>query len=390
MAAAAPIVSMDVLLKDSPTLVIPNPGDLIEGKVIDASKNRILVDIGGVNIGIISGKETRDSMDTLKDLKSGDAIFASVLEQEDEEGFVVLSLRKASQERSWKKFVDAHETGEVINVTAAEANKGGLLLEMDGIKGFIPVSQLAPLHYPRVNGADANLILQKLKKLIGIPLSVKIITLDRENGKLILSERAAFQEERQTALKALKVGAAMEGKISGVVKFGIFVAFEGLEGLVHISEIAWGHVSDPSQFGKVGDQVKVQVIGIEGDKISLSMKRLTEDPWKDAAAQFQVGSTVKGEINRIAPFGAFLKLTDDINGLIHLSEMEKEDGSPVSDPSDVLNVGDVVEAKVIDVNLDEHRIGLSLKALKEKETVAVEAGPETEKKPKKKSAKKEE
>lgn len=385
MAASATIVSMDVLLKDSPTLVIPNPGDLIEGKVIDASKNRILVDIGGVNIGIISGKETRDSMDTLKDLKSGDGIFASVLEQENEEGFVVLSLRKASQERSWKKFVDAHETGEVITVTAAEANKGGLLLEMDGIKGFIPVSQLAPLHYPRVNGADANLILQKLKKLVGIPLSVKIITLDRENGKLILSERAAFQEERQTALKALKVGSVMEGKISGVVKFGIFVAFEGLEGLVHISEIAWGHVSDPSQFGKVGDPVKVQVIGIEGDKISLSMKRLTEDPWKDAAAQFPIGAKVKGEINRIAPFGAFLKLTDEINGLIHLSEMEKEDGSPVSDPGDVLNVGDKVEAKVIDVNLDEHRIGLSLKALKE-----VKAEEGAEEKPKKKSAKKEE
>lgn len=342
-------------------MIIPAPGEIIEGKVIDVTKHRVLVDIGGVNTGIIAGRETRDSLETLKTLGRGDTVLASVLESENEEGFVVLSLRKASQDRAWKGFVDAFETSEVITVKPTEANKGGLLLEMDGIKGFIPVSQLAPLHYPRVNGADANLILQKLKKLIGVALQVKIINLDRENGKLILSERAAFQEERQKALKSLGVGNVVEGKISGVVKFGIFVAFDGLEGLVHISEIAWGHVSNPADHGKVGDAVKVQIIGIEGDKISLSIKRLTEDPWKDIARQFELGRTIKGEINRLAPFGAFMKLTDDINGLIHLSEMIKEDGTPAEDPSDVLHVGQQVEARVIDVNLDEHRIGLSLK-----------------------------
>jgi len=354
---------MEELLKSSPQMLIPNPGEIIEGKVIDVTKHRILVDIAGVNTGIIAGRETRDSMDTIKDLKIGDNVIASVLESESDEGFVVLSLRKASQDRAWQKFVDAFENKDVITVKANEANKGGLLLEVDGIKGFIPVSQLAPLHYPRVNGADANLILQKLKKLIGIPLEVKIINLDQDTGKLILSERAAFREERQKALGDLKVGDVVDGKISGVVKFGIFVAFDGLEGLVHISEIAWGHVSNPSDFGKVGDPVKIQVIGIEGDKISLSIKRLTDDPWKDAAKEFNLGNIVKGQINRIAPFGAFIKLTDDINGLIHLSEMANEDGSSINDPGDVLTVGDTVEAKVIDINLDDHRIGLSLKAL---------------------------
>lgn len=356
-------ISMGDLLKDSPEMVIPEPGEIIEGAVIALSKHRVLVDIGGVNTGIISGRETRDSMETVKELEIGSPVHASVLESENEEGFVVLSLRKASQDRAWQKFVTAFEEKEVVTVKANEANKGGLLLEVDGIKGFIPVSQLAPLHYPRVNGADANLILQKLKKLIGVPLDVKIINLDQDTGKLILSERAAFREERQQALGDLKVGTVVEGKISGVVKFGIFVAFDGLEGLVHISEIAWGHVSNPSDFGKVGDPVKVEVIGIEGDKISLSIKRLTDDPWKDAAKAFEVGKTVTGEINRIAPFGAFMKLTDDINGLIHLSEMAHEDGTQVNDPGDVVSAGQTVEAKVIDVNLDDHRIGLSLKAL---------------------------
>lgn len=360
---AATAINMEDLLKDSPQMIIPDPGELLEGKVISVSKHRILVDIGGVNTGIISGRETKDSMETVKDLAPGDKVYSCVLESENEDGFVLLSLRKASQERTWKKFVDAHEIGDAIEVKATEANKGGLLLEVDGIKGFIPVSQLAPLHYPRVNGADANLILQKLKKLVSIPLTVKIINLDRQNGKLILSERAAFHEDRRKALTGLKVNETVTGKISGVVNFGIFVAFGGLEGLVHISEIAWGHVKDPSDYGKVGDEVEVQVIGIEGDKISLSMKRLQADPWADAAKNFKVGDTVSGEINRLAPFGAFMKLTDDINGLIHLSEMCDADGNPINDPGDILSVGDNVDAKIIDVSLKDHRIGLSLKAL---------------------------
>ncbi|EKD92572.1 MAG: RNA binding S1 protein [uncultured bacterium] len=377
---------MDELLKHSPAMVLPMPGELIEGKVIDVSKNRILVDIGGVNIGIISGREARDTMNTIKTLNQEDAIWACVLESENEEGFVVLSLRKASQERAWRRFLDAYENNEVITVKPNEANKGGLLLEVDGIKGFIPVSQLAPLHYPRVNGADANLIFDKLKKLISVPLSVKIINIDKENGKLILSERSAYQEERKNALKSLKVGSVVKGKISGVVKFGIFVAFDELEGLVHISEIAWGHVKDPSDYGKVGDPVEVQVIGIDGDKISLSMKRLIPDPWAEAAQKFPVDKVVKGEINRLAPFGAFIKLTDDINGLIHLSELVSKDGSPVNEPGDVLTVGDMIEAKVIDVNLEEHRIGLSMKALHSTE----EKEEGAEKKSSKKKAKKDE
>jgi len=361
-AQKGPVNIMEQLLKDAPDIIAPKPGTLVDGKVISIFKNKILVDINGFMTGLISGREARDSVDTLKKIKIGDNISAYVIDEEDNEGYIVLSLRKASQEKTWKKFEEAFERGDVITVNANEANKGGLLLEIDGIKGFIPVSQLAPLHYPRVNGADVNMILQRLQALVGTKFLVKIINIDKENGKLILSEKAAMEEQRKVALTSLKVGQKVKGRISGIVKFGIFVAFDGLEGLVHISEIAWGHVKDPADYGKLGDEVEVLVIGIEGEKISLSMKRLVEDPWLEAAKEFKIGDVIEGEINRLTPFGAFLKLGDDINGLIHLTEITAE---TIKDPSEALKIGDKVKAKVITIEPTEHRIGLSIKALTE-------------------------
>lgn len=351
-------------LAQIPDFKLPVPGELVEGEVIAIYKNKILVDINGISVGLISGREAKDSTETVKSLKIGDTVSAYVIDGENEDGYIILSLRKASQEKTWKKFSDAFEKGLVIEVAANEANKGGLLLDIDGIKGFIPVSQLAPMHYPRVNGADSNMILQRLQELVGLRFRVKIINLDKDNGKLILSEKAAMEEQRQMALEGLKVGDVVTGKISGVVKFGIFVAFNGLEGLVHISEIAWGHVKNPSDYGRLGDEVKVMVIGMEGDKISLSMKRLTEDPWLEATKKYQIGTVIEGEINRVTPFGAFIKLSDDINGLIHISEISSQE---VTDPTQVLHVGDSVKAKVTAIEPDEHRVGLSIKALEQPE-----------------------
>lgn len=372
MAKTATVVPMDQLLEDSPELVVPEPGQLIEGTVITVDKNCVMVDLDGVMTGIIAGRETRDASNTVKELKPGDGVSACVLETENEEGLVVLSLRRASQEKTWQMFLDHYENNKSLKVKPKEANKGGLLLEMDGIKGFIPVSQLAPLNYPRVNGADSAKILARLQKLVGKEFTVKIISLDKDNGKLILSEKAAYADERHEALGKLSVGDVVEGTISGVVKFGIFVAFAGLEGLVHISEIAWGHVTNPNNYGKLGDKVQVKVIGIEGDKISLSIKQLTDDPWAKIASNYTVGSTVKTKITRLAPFGAFVKLTDDINGLIHSSEIP---GQP-ADPSDVLEVGQEVDARVIEVNEKERRIGLSL--LSEEESAAKAAAEESD------------
>jgi len=361
--ATATAHPMDAYIQKMGEFELPVPGQLVEGMVVALFKNKILVDIEGLTTGIISGREAKDSDDTIKNVQVGDPISAYVIEGENDEGYIVLSLRKANQEKTWKKFLDAYENSEVIKVKTNEANKGGLLLEVSGIKGFIPVSQLAPMHYPRVNDADANQILARLQKLIGMEFSVKIINIDKDNGKLILSERAAMEEQRRDALKQLNVGDVVKGKISGIVKFGIFVAFEGLEGLVHISEIAWGHVKNPADYGKLGEEVEVQVIGVDGDKISLSMKRLVPDPWLEAAKKYKIGSIVEGEVNRMTPFGAFVKLNDEINGLIHVTEISED---ALQDPAEVLKLGDRVKAKVIAVEPEEHRVGLSIKALTEK------------------------
>ena len=351
---------MEQLLNAAGDIVLPKPGEFIDGKVIQIQNNRILVDLGGITTGIISGKEAHDSAGTVKTLQLGDQVTTYILDEENEDGLAVLSLRKASQQKTWERFIHSYDNNEAITVTASEANKGGLLLNIDGIKGFIPVSQLAPLHYPRVNGADSGQILVRLQKLIGVPLLVKILNLDKESGKLILSERAAELEERDSALEKLEVGQKIKGKISGIVNFGIFVTFDGLEGLVHISEIAWGHVKDPNNHGKLGDKLDVLVIGKENDKISLSMKRLTPDPWVEATKKYKVGNVIKGEINRITPFGAFVKLDDEINGLIHVSEISETE---ISDPSEVLKVGDTIEAKIINIDPNEHRVGLSINAM---------------------------
>jgi small subunit ribosomal protein S1 len=354
---------MEELLKSATDTVIPTPGALIDGTVVSILKNKVLVDLGSGYTGVISGHEAHDSFGTLKSLQEGDSVTAFVLEDENDDGLVVLSLRKASQKKSWNKFVTAYETNESITVIPSEANKGGLLLNIDGIKGFIPVSQLAPLHYPRVDGADSNQILTRLQKLAGVPLRVKVINLDRDGGKLIFSEKAAEEEKRGEALDKLEVGEKAKGRISGIVKFGIFVTFDGLEGLVHISEIAWGHVKDPHDYGRLGDDVDVLIIGKEGDKISLSMKRLVPDPWIEASKRYAVGTVIEGDVNRITPFGAFVKLDEEINGLIHVSEISEEE---VTDASTILKVGEHIKAKIISIDPEEHRVALSIKALTEK------------------------
>lgn len=355
---------MQSVMKDAPEIQLPKLGDLVDGTVINIINNRILVDLcGGAMVGIIMGKERQDSMKTADELKSGDPVKAVVVEDENEDGFLVLSLRKAAQNLAWDRFLHMYESGETFEVSAQEANKGGLLLEIDSIKSFIPVSQLAPMHYPRVNNANSQEILKRLQKLIGIKFNVRIINVDKENGKLILSERAAFEHERSKSLGGLKIGKKVRGRISGVVKFGIFVAFDGLEGLVHISEIAWGHVSNPADYGKIGDEVDAMIIGVEGDKISLSMKRLVADPWVEAAKKYKVGDIIEGKISRITSFGAFIQLEPEIHGLIHLSEISDE---KVDDIEKFIKVGQHVKTKIINVDLDEHRIGLSIKVMSEK------------------------
>ncbi len=352
---------MTELLKDSPEIMRARPGELIEGKVIFKGKNKMLIDLGGVATGIVSGRELRDSMNTFRELQTGEEVAALVLEEENAEGMVVLSLRMASQQKAWDRFHKMISDDKTMKFTAQEANKGGLLANIDGIRTFLPVSQLAPSNYPRVNNADSSEIISRLAKFIGHTFTVKIITLDEAAGKIVVSEREAMAEERSKALETLAVGTTKEGLVSGIVKFGLFVAFDGLEGLVHISEIAWGHVKNPSEFAQVGDRVKVKIIGIDGEKLSLSIKQMTKDPWEEIAERYPVGKKVEGTVVRFADYGAFLSLEKDITGLVHVTEISHE---KIADPAQALKIGQKVEAQVINIDIDERRIGLSIKALK--------------------------
>lgn len=349
------------LLKDSPPIVRARPGELTEGTVIFKGKNKLLIDIRGVATGIISGRELRDSMNTFRDLNAGDTVSALVLEEENDEGMVVMSLRMASQQKAWDRFHKMIHDDKTMTFVAQEANKGGLLANIDGIRTFLPVSQLAPANYPRVNNADSAEIINRLGKFIGHTFTVKIITLDEDAGKIVVSEREAMAEERSKALEQLKPGDMKEGLVSGIVKFGLFVAFDGLEGLVHISEIAWGHVKNPSEFAQVGDRVKVKVIGIDGEKLSLSIKQMTKDPWEEIAERYPVGAKVAGTVVRFADYGAFVNLERDITGLVHITEIAHQ---KIADPAQALKIGQKVEAQVINIDIDERRIGLSIKALK--------------------------
>lgn len=352
---------MDKYLLETDTLLANfELGSVIEGEIIHKDKSLILVDLNGVATGIIAGRDLNDSANTKDELHIGDRVTSVIIGDENPDGLIVLSLRKASQIRAWERFKEMYDTKETLTVKALEANKGGLLLEMDGIKAFIPVSQLAPLHYPRVEGANSEKILERLNALIGVDFTVRIINIDEDGRKLILSERAAMEEQVKEALGKLEPGASVKGKISGIVSYGIFVTFGGLEGLVHISEIAWGHVSSPGKYGKVGDEVEVLVIGVDNGKISLSMKRLKDDPWVSIAQKYSEGDVVEGPVTRITDFGAFVHVEQDINGLIHLSEISHE---VVKDANDFLKVGQRVKAKIITLDLKEHRIGLSVKEL---------------------------
>ncbi|MBM3231610.1 S1 RNA-binding domain-containing protein [Candidatus Peregrinibacteria bacterium] len=351
---------MEKLLLDSPPILRVRPGEVVEGVVVFRGKNKLLIDLRGVATGIVSGRELRDSFNTFKDLKVGELVTAMVLEEENNEGMIVLSLRMASQQKAWDRFHSLVDTNGTMKFSAQEANKGGLLSNIDGIRTFLPVSQLAPVHYPRVNNADSSEIIARLSKYIGHTFTVKIVTMDEEAGKIVVSERDAMAEERTKTLEGLEIGGVKEGVVTGVVKFGLFVAFDGLEGLVHISEIAWGHVKNPAEHAEVGDKVTVKIIGVDGDKLSLSIKQLTKDPWEEIAERYPVGKRVQGSVVRFADYGAFLRLEKDINGLVHLSELAHH---KVADPSEVLTIGQKIDAQVINIDVDERRIGLSVKAL---------------------------
>lgn len=374
------------LFKKSPEIKYPKIGEVISGTIDKIEKKNILVNVNGQFSGLVVSKELGNTVD-LDELKPGQAIDVMVLGDSVEKGLLILSLKRANQIKSLSNLGKYFESGDVITVKPTEANKWGLLVDIDGLKGFIPVSQLTPLHYPRVEGADPAKILEHLEGLIGTPFKVKVINVDEAGKKIIFSEKAAIENSRSKALETLKEGDIIEGVVSGILTYGLFVTFDGLEGLVHVSEIDWGHVNNPNKFAKVGQKVKVKVIGLDSDKISLSIKRLQENPWDVLAREYKLGDTITAPISRISQFGAFMELAGGIQGLIHLSEISHW---VVKDIRDHVKVGQEVTAKIINFDPKKKRIGLSLKALQEapKDAPKKEESQEEEKKETKKTTKK--
>ncbi|EKE28733.1 MAG: RNA binding S1 protein [uncultured bacterium (gcode 4)] len=350
------------ILKNAAPIISPKLGEIVVWRVLSVSPKMILVDLNNQFTGIIAGSDMHSSIDDISTINVWDQVESFVIWDDRDSGLVVLSLRKASQIKLISRLHSNFDTKEIITVIPNEANKGWLLIDLDGIKWFIPVSQLTPVNYPRVEWANPEKILAHLNRLVGKPFKVRVINVDQDGKKIIFSEKAAVEEERWAALEKLKIGDQVEWVVSGILTYGLFVTFAGLEGLVHVSEIDWGHVNDPSKFAKVGDRIKVEVIGIDADKISLSMKRLKHNPWVELAKKYKVGDVIKAPVMRISKFGIFLSLDGGISGLIHLSEISNE---IVKNVEDYVKVGDLVEAKVITFDPNEKRIGLSLKTTEE-------------------------
>jgi small subunit ribosomal protein S1 len=360
MATATP-TTMEQLMEQAEAEVRPfKVGDVVKGRVISIAKNEIWLDLGPRGTGFVSGREFQDGLQVSSEIKPGDLLEALVVDPENQDGYVILSLKRASREKVWIELEERMRTGEIITVSAFDANKGGLLIEVDGIRGFLPVSQLTPEHYPRVSSADKDEILHRLQGLVGKELRVKIIDVGRRDNKLIFSEKAAYEEARSEVVSKFKVGDVVEGRVTGVVDFGVFINFDGIEGLIHISEISWDRVESPGQFVSVGDSVKAKIISIEGDKISLSFKRLQPDPWIEAAAKFKVGTKVKGTVTRLTPFGAFVRVDTNIEALVHISELSRRH---VEDPGEILSAGEEREFMITSIDPEGHKLALSLKAL---------------------------
>lgn len=280
-----------------------------------------------------------------------------------EDGHFIVSITKLLQYDVRQSVLGKFEKDEVMTVVPTEANLGGLLIDMHGIKGFIPLSQLAPIHYPRVEDGDQEQIFDKLLDLIGVEIDVRIINIDEDEKRIILSEREALKESKEKIMSELEVGKIFDGVVSGVSSYGLFVTIGGIvEGLVHISEITYGHVNNIDRLGSVGDKVKVKVIGLEDGKISLSMKKLKEDPWVVIPREKKIGDTIDGEVIRFVPYGVFIRVFDDINGLVHLSELSQKS---INNPHEVVKLGQMIEAKIILLDPKNRKIGLSIKALEQ-------------------------
>lgn len=358
---------------------LPKVDDVVSGVILGKEGARLYVDLGIFGTGVVYGREFYEAQDLIKPMKVGDAVSAKVVEDENEDGYVELSLKEAGNDLAWDSLFEKKNLRVVLDAKIKEANKGGLVAEINGIPAFMPVSQLLANHYPRVEGGDKSRIHQELSKFIGETFKVRILDVNQKENKLIISEKEAQNDDMKKILEKYNVGDVVEGEVSGIVDFGAFVKFnpnvndvniKEVEGLVHISELDWQLIDNPADVVAVGDKVKAKIISVEGDRISLSLKALKTDPWSNIEGRYKVGDATKGVITKINPFGAFVKLDDDIHGLCHISEFGSEIQMKKS-----LQVGKEYDFYIQSIVKSEHRMALGF-GQKKKEEVKKEESKE--------------
>lgn len=347
---------------------LPNVGDTVKGTVIAVESGAIRLDIHGLMTGIVRGAELFAESNEYANIKVGDDVEATVLEQENENGEMELSFRIAGQQRVWETLQKYQADGLTMKGKIIAANKGGLMVKVDALVGFMPVSQLAPENYPRVQGGDKNRILDHLQSFVGNTIQVKVIDVNQKDEKLIVSEKAVWEDEQKAVLDSYTIGDLVEGEVSALTSFGAFMKFgDGLEGLIHISEIVWQRIDHPKDVLKVGQKVKAQIIDLNKSKIYLSMKRLVDDPWKSVKDKYTVGQKVEGIVHKVEPFGLMVQLDDDIHGLAHISALANR---PIRDPKeleDMFKIGEKKEFEILSIDPAEHRLGLKLAGVKSPE-----------------------
>jgi len=354
-------MAKDLLEKDN-LLKPARVGEIMEGKVITRGKSSLFLDLGPIGTGIIYGREFMEAKEKIKDLKNGDSLFAKVIDLETDDGYIELSVSGATSELTWERLTKKKENEDLILVKILGANKGGLLAEISGLPAFLPVSQLSAEHYPRVEGGDPQKILRELQNFIGKELELKIFDLKPQTGEIILSEKAKETDKIRETLKNYQVGDIVEGEITGLTDFGAFIRFskgevnpEPVEGLIHISELDWKIIESPAEIVKVGEKVKAKIIDISKDKVSLSLKALREDPWHNIEEKYKKGDTVEGKATKFNPFGAFIQITPEIQGLIHISEFGSQ-----KKMEEKLEIGKSYKFEILLVEPKEHRMSLKL------------------------------
>lgn len=362
----------NLALKMPKVFDLPKTGQVIEGRVMKKNARNLYIDLGIWGIGIIYGIEFVNAAEIIKNLKVGNQVFAKIVEVENKAGFMELSLAEAQTQKSWNLIKELKKTNQSVTTKILNVNRGGLIVEIGGIAGFLPVSQLSNEHYPRVEGGNKSKILEELSKFVGADFKVRILDFDPKESKLIVSEKAADEEHLKRAIERYKIGDIVKGSVSGVVDWGVFIKWaleeEMLEGLIHISELDWQLVENPADLFKVEDKVVAQIIDIANDRISLSLKRLKTDPWKTASSLLQKGMIIDGLVKKFNPYGVFVEIVclpavdlpkgdggETLQGLCHISEFGSDEKMRAA-----LEIGKKYQFKLLAFVPEEHRMSLGM------------------------------